>query len=75
MGMASQSSLETRNRSRELAKAIGSDHRDIDIDDVFHAQKGLLTRATGHETRFKVHGGTNADNLASFSIAKSRSIY
>lgn len=64
MGMASQSSSETRSRAKELAKDIGSYHVDMDIDDAFHAQKGLLTKATGFESRFKVYGGSNTENLA-----------
>lgn len=64
MGMASQSSSETRSRAKELAKDIGSYHIDMDIDDAFHAQKGLLTKATGFEPRFKVYGGDIVENLA-----------
>ena len=36
----------------------------LDIDDVFDAQKKIFTKATGFEPRFKVHGGSVAENLA-----------
>lgn len=64
MGMASQSSKETRSRAKELSKSIGSYHTDLDIDDIFNAQKNTFTKATGFEPKFKVYGGTQAENLA-----------
>lgn len=64
MGMASQSSKETRSRAKELSKAIGSYHTDLNIDDIFNAQKNTFTKATGFEPKFKVYGGTQAENLA-----------
>ena len=36
----------------------------LDIDDVFDAQKKIFAKATGFEPRFKVHGGSVAENLA-----------
>lgn len=75
LGMATQSSSETRSRAQRLAEAIGSHHLNLDIDDVFHAQKGLLTNATGFEPKFKVHGGTDTSNLALQNIqARSRMV-
>ena len=64
MGMATQSSKETRSRAKELSKAIGSYHVDLDIDDIFNAQRNTFTKATGFEPKFKVYGGTQAENLA-----------
>jgi NAD+ synthase (glutamine-hydrolysing) len=64
MGMAAQSSKETRSRAKELSKAIGSYHVDLDIDDIFNAQRNTFTKATGFEPKFKVYGGTQAENLA-----------
>ncbi len=58
MGMAKQSSKETRSRAEELSKAIGSYHVDLDIDDIFDAQRDTFTKATGFEPKFKAHGGT-----------------
>ncbi len=63
MGMKKQSSRETRQRAKDLAKAIGSYHVDLDIDDVYEAQKGLVVGAVGFEPRFKVEGGTVQENL------------
>ncbi|OAK96376.1 glutamine-dependent NAD(+) synthetase with GAT domain-containing protein [Phaeosphaeriaceae sp. SRC1lsM3a] len=75
LGMASQSSPETRSRAQRLAEAIGSHHLDLNIDDVFQAQKSLLTNATGFEPQFKVHGGTDTSNLALQNIqARSRMV-
>ncbi|KJZ76907.1 Glutamine-dependent NAD(+) synthetase [Hirsutella minnesotensis 3608] len=72
MGMKNQSSRETRERAKGLAEKIGSYHTDVDIDDMFHSTKNILTQATGFEPRFKVHGGTNTSNLALQNI-QSRS--
>jgi NAD+ synthase (glutamine-hydrolysing) len=62
MGMANQSSKETRQRAQDLAKRIGSYHTDLNIDDTYHATKNLLTQGTGFEPKFKVHGGSNTEN-------------
>ena len=73
--MATQSSKETRSRASELSKAIGSYHTDLDIDDVFNAQKSIFTKATGFEAKFKVHGGSITENLALQNIqARSRMV-
>ncbi|PNP50877.1 hypothetical protein THARTR1_08498 [Trichoderma harzianum] len=72
MGMANQSSKETRQRAKDLAKRIGSYHTDMNIDDTYHATKNLLTQGTGFEPKFKVHGGSAAENLALQNI-QSRS--
>ncbi|KAL9098268.1 MAG: hypothetical protein Q9163_006046 [Psora crenata] len=75
LGMAKQSSKETRRRAKELSDAIGSYHTDLDIDDVFNAQKNIFTKATGVEPKFKVHGGSMAENLALQNIqARTRMV-
>jgi NAD+ synthase (glutamine-hydrolysing) len=75
MGMKTQSSKETRSRAKDLAKAIGAYHQNVDIDDVFHAQKSILSQATGFEPKFKVHGGSLSENLALQNIqARSRMV-
>lgn len=75
MGMANQSSKETRARAKDLAARIGSYHTDVDIDDMFHATKNILTKATGFEPKFKVHGGSATQNLALQNIqARSRMV-
>lgn len=62
MGMAAQSSKETRQRAKGLANRISSYHTDMNIDDTSHATKNLLTQGTGFEPKFKVHGGSVAEN-------------
>ena len=75
LGMAKQSSTETRSRAQRLADSIGSRHLSMDIDNVFLAQKELLTQATGFEPNFKVHGGTQTENLSLQNIqARSRMV-
>jgi NAD+ synthase (glutamine-hydrolysing) len=64
MGMASQSSPETRSRAERLAKEIGAYHTDLNIDLAFDAQRQIFTQATGFDPKFKVHGGTQTENLA-----------
>lgn len=66
MGMEKQSSTETRQRAKDLAKRIGSYHTDMNIDDAFNATKGLLTQGTGFEPKFKVHGGSVTENCMFF---------
>jgi NAD+ synthase (glutamine-hydrolysing) len=63
MGMKKQSSRETRQRAKDLAGAIGSYHVNLDIDDVYEAQKKLVVGTVGFEPRFKVEGGTEQENL------------
>src|SRR5690348_15181278 len=63
MGMKSQSSRETRQRAKDLAEAIGSHHINLDIDDVYNAQKSLAVSALNFDPKFKVEGGTQQENL------------
>ncbi|OJD34895.1 glutamine-dependent nad(+) synthetase [Diplodia corticola] len=58
------SSAETRNRAKDLAKDIGAYHTDLDIDSVATALKTLFTTVTGFVPQFRVHGGSNTENLA-----------
>ncbi|KAF2754473.1 putative glutamine-dependent NAD(+) synthetase [Pseudovirgaria hyperparasitica] len=75
LGMKSQSSQETRSRAERLAKNIGAYHIDTNIDPAFGAFKSLLADATGFEPNFKVHGGSNTENLALQNIqARSRMV-
>ena len=69
------SSNETRSRAHDLASAIGSYHYAFDIDSVVGAVLGLFTAVTQRTPRFKVHGGTPAENLALQNIqARSRMV-
>jgi NAD+ synthase (glutamine-hydrolysing) len=61
--MKKQSSHETRQRAKDLAAAIGSYHVDLDIDDVYQAQKALVVSTVGFDPKFKVEGGTVQENL------------
>ncbi|VVT46649.1 uncharacterized protein SAPINGB_P001318 [Magnusiomyces paraingens] len=58
------SSQETRDRARDLAKAIGSYHVNFNIDTVTTAIRVLFTTVTGHTPKFKMFGGTPTENLA-----------
>jgi NAD+ synthase (glutamine-hydrolysing) len=75
MGMSKQSSKDTRGRAKELAQAIGSYHVDMNIDAVYEAQKDLITQSLGYTPQFKVHGGSNTDNLTLQNIqARTRMV-
>ncbi len=58
------SSKETRRRAKQLASEIGASHLDINIDSVVTAVTQLFIRVTHKTPQFKVHGGSNAENLA-----------
>lgn len=58
------SGKETRDRSRELAADIGSYHIDFNFDTVITALINLFTTVTNFQPRFKVHGGSAAENAA-----------
>jgi len=58
------SSAETRWRAKELAGAIGSYHVDMNMDTVVRAIHDLFTFITGFKPRFRVHGGSDRENLA-----------
>jgi NAD+ synthase (glutamine-hydrolysing) len=64
MGMKQQSSKETRTRAVELAKAIGAHHIDTNIDEMVKALHQLTASILNFEPKFKVHGGSQAENLA-----------
>ncbi len=64
MGMKRVNSRETRQRAKDLAEAINSYHIDIDIGDVYEAQKNLVISTVGFDPKFKVKGGTEQENLA-----------
>lgn len=69
MGMASTSSKATRARAKGLAKAIGSYHIDLNIDEIVDAQKTVFSAATGLQPQFKVHGGTKSENLGMSALS------
>ncbi|KAI4859114.1 putative glutamine dependent NAD+ synthetase [Hypoxylon rubiginosum] len=64
MGMSKQSSKETRQRARDLAEAIGA-----------YPQRNLIVNTLDFEPKFKVEGGTIAENLTLQNIqARSRMV-
>jgi NAD+ synthase (glutamine-hydrolysing) len=58
------SSTETRNRATELSNAIGSYHIDLNMDTLVAAVQSLFYLVTNKIPRFKVYGGSQAENLA-----------
>ena len=71
----SNSSGETRGRAKQLAKDIGAVHTDLNMDTVITALVTLFTMVTNFTPKFKVHGGSNTENLALQNIqARSRMV-
>ncbi|XP_030887074.1 glutamine-dependent NAD(+) synthetase [Leptonychotes weddellii] len=63
--MASEnSSQETCDRARELARQIGSHHVGLNIDPAVKAVMGIFSLVTGKRPLFAVHGGSSRENLA-----------
>jgi len=58
------SSKATRERAKTLAAQIGASHLDIDIDTAVAAVTDLFSKFTGKAPRFRLHGGSDAENLA-----------
>ena len=51
-------------RSKALAAQIGSHHLDINIDSLVGCVVALFTSITSRTPRFRVDGGSQAENLA-----------
>ncbi|KAE8328923.1 hypothetical protein BDV39DRAFT_214172 [Aspergillus sergii] len=58
------SSKETRDRSKRLSTDIGSYHVDFNFDTVVTSLTNLFTMVTNFQPKFKVHGGSRAENQA-----------
>jgi len=58
------SSAETRARAKDLANDIGASHLSVAIDIVVGAVVSFFVAVTGKTPKFKVDGGSNAENLA-----------
>jgi len=58
------SSKETRERAKELSHEIGSYHIDLNMDTLVASVQSLFSLVTNKTPRFKVHGGSQAENLA-----------
>jgi hypothetical protein len=65
------SSADTRGRAKELSEAIGSYHIDLNMDTVVTSIQTLFTLVTNKTPSFKVHGGSDAENLALQNIQVS----
>ncbi|KAI9209852.1 glutamine-dependent NAD(+) synthetase with GAT domain-containing protein [Polychytrium aggregatum] len=69
------SSAETRSRAKDLAQRIGSYHVDMNMDSIVSSFLTVFKTITSREPRFKVHGGTHAENLALQNVqARSRMV-
>lgn len=63
--MASEnSSNDTRNRAKELASQIGSNHLNINIDMAVKGMLGIFAMVTGKWPQFRANGGSSRENLA-----------
>ncbi|GAB1193041.1 hypothetical protein APSETT444_002243 [Aspergillus pseudonomiae] len=58
------SSKETRDRAKRLSTDIGSYHIDFNFDTVITSLTNLFTMVTNFQPKFKVHGGSRAENQA-----------
>ena len=58
------SSEDTRNRAKELSKTIGSYHIYLNMDTLVASVQSLFSLVTVKTHRFKVHGGSQTENLA-----------
>ncbi|XP_075484558.1 glutamine-dependent NAD(+) synthetase [Primulina tabacum] len=62
--MGSENSSDaTRTRAKVLAEEIGSWHLDVSIDGVVSSLLSLFQTLTGKRPRYKVDGGSDAENL------------
>ncbi|XP_062009563.1 glutamine-dependent NAD(+) synthetase-like [Rosa rugosa] len=52
-----------RSKTKVLADEIGAWHLDISIDGVISALLTLFQAVTGKRPRYKIDGGSNAENL------------
>ncbi|KAI1611005.1 glutamine-dependent NAD(+) synthetase [Exophiala viscosa] len=65
----------TRSRAKRLAEHVGAFHSDLGIDDTITAHEGIVEQALNFKPRFKVEGGSWAENLAKQNIqARNRMV-
>ncbi|KAL2354681.1 carbon-nitrogen hydrolase [Cryomyces antarcticus] len=62
------SSNDTRARAKDLAHDIGAYHTDMNIDTVVKALTDLFSLVTNFRPHFKIHGGSQTENLALLNI-------
>ncbi len=58
------SSKETRDRAKNLAKEIGSVHLDTSVDTMVKGMQGTFKEIMGRDPQFEVHGGSHQEDLA-----------
>ncbi|KAK9463914.1 uncharacterized protein V1516DRAFT_632342 [Lipomyces oligophaga] len=58
------SSFDTRKRATQLASEIGSYHVDLNMDSAVTAVREIFVTVTGRRPLFRIHGGSDAENLA-----------
>ncbi|MCI4383152.1 hypothetical protein PGIGA_G00023120 [Pangasianodon gigas] len=58
------SSEDTRNRAKELAAQIGSNHLNINIDMAVKGLLGIFSMVMGKWPNFRANGGSSRENLA-----------
>ncbi|GAM22828.1 hypothetical protein SAMD00019534_060030 [Acytostelium subglobosum LB1] len=72
---STNSSKETRDRAALISKDAGATHKEVDIDKVTEAFNQTFATITTKTPKFKVHGGTNRENLALQNVqARSRMV-
>ncbi|KAJ9500036.1 glutamine-dependent NAD(+) synthetase [Exophiala xenobiotica] len=74
--MATQHSGDrTRSRAKRLSESIGGYHSDVNIDGTVAAHEKIVEQALNFKPRFKVEGGSAAENLAKQNIqARNRMV-
>lgn len=60
----SNSSSETKSRSKDLSEKIGSYHVDLNMDALVSATISVFEVTTGKKPIYKIFGGSNIENLA-----------
>lgn len=58
------SSTVTRDRAREIARSIGSDHKEVEIDSIYDSFVNTFSKSTGFTPKFQAHGGTMQEDLS-----------
>lgn len=70
------SSFDTRQRATRLANDVGSYHVDLNMDLAVSAVREVFVLVTGKKPMFRIHGGSDAENLALQNIqARLRMVF
>ncbi|RMD41983.1 hypothetical protein DV735_g3192, partial [Chaetothyriales sp. CBS 134920] len=72
---AQHSGNQTRSRAKRLSESIGGFHSDINIDGTVAEHEKIVEKALNFKPKFKVEGGSVAENLAKQNIqARNRMV-